>query len=72
MRRVDEYIRLATQNQEQTQHLRAWIREADRTIRANNAVYGSGADAEEDQPWLTRIWSRFLLIFTTKSPKTSS
>jgi hypothetical protein len=66
LRRVEEYIKLAVQDQEQTQHLRAWIREADRTIRANNAVRGIVADTEEDLPWLTRIWNRCLRIFTTR------
>ena len=66
MQRVEEYIRLAVQDQEQTQHLRAWIREADRTIRANNAVYGIPADTEEDLPWLTRTWHKFSQLFTTR------
>jgi len=49
-----------------TPALRAWIREADRTIRANNEVYGIPADAEEDLPWITRLWHSFSRIFTAR------
>lgn len=46
--------------------LRAWIREADKTIRINNELYGLKVGAAEDQPWLTRVWQSFLSLFTAK------
>lgn len=42
-----------------TPKMRAWIREADRTIRANNAVYGLQPDGREDHGALARGWLAF-------------
>jgi len=63
---LEEYVWLYTNPEAEvhTRSLRAWVREADRTIRANNEVYGFKPDAEEDLPWLTRVWHSFLRLFT--------
>lgn len=46
---------------------RAWIREADRTIRANNKIAGfAPRNYDEEQPWPTRAWNSFKRIFTSQ------
>lgn len=60
--RLAEYV--ALMDADQAPALRAWVREADRTIRANNEVYGIPVDAEEDLPWPVRAWRSFKRFFT--------
>lgn len=49
-----------------TRAMRAWVREADKTIRANNEIYGIAPDTEEDLPWVVRVWHSFLRLFTVR------
>lgn len=64
---IYDYIYLNNRNL--TPALRAWIREADQTIRQNNELYG--VEVEKEQPWLIKLWRSFSALFTASSPSSS-